>query len=450
MGIFNFQFSIFKRQRVAISGVQLKIRELKLKILHDESGQSLIEIIVGLAIGAMLIGAASFAISQTLQSNISIQKAGSAVNMSQELLSKARAYGLANWQNLYGLTKTSSTQYYINASGTSYVVIQGKEGLLDNDVTNGLIGEWKFDEYEGTTSTVVYDSSANGKNGTLMNGPTRATSTCKIANCLSFDDINDYVATPAISYGNDVTMSVWFKGGTQTAADWNYWIQNASNRFEFGTFSNGITFKDNGAVGTPSVGGGSTSLDNNWHNAIGIVRSNVMEIWVDGMLISTRSDYPTGQTHTNEIHNLGGNGGIRYWGGYLDDVRIYNRALSADEVGQVYKSAIFTRYFYVENTCRTNDASSSVSGVAPCGSITPTSSDDPSTQKVTSITEWPTKASTGQVSFSDYITRSRNVIFQQTDWSGGVSGGVDTSPQSTFTSSTNVNSSGGSIRIQGL
>ncbi|MFA6407732.1 MAG: LamG-like jellyroll fold domain-containing protein [Candidatus Paceibacterota bacterium] len=446
----------------------IKIKNLKFKILHDESGQSLIEIIVGLAIGAMLIGAASFAISQTLQSNISIQKAGSAVNMSQELLSKARAYGLANWQNLYGLTKASSTQYYINASGTTYLVIQGKEGLLDNDVTNGLVGEWKLDEYEGTTSTITYDS-IGSSNGTLANTPIRATSTCKIGNCLSFDGVNDYV-----NVSDNSVLD--FSTSPFSVSFWLYVNNSLASNTEYGLVNKNVTYQGSAGWGleisTWSVAAGKfnvanyittqttwgntnvykNSLDvNTWYHVVGIRNSTTTYIYVNGTLGSSKSHADgAGNVDNAQPIVIGDNSWGPNFPGYIDDVRVYNRALSADEVGQIYKSATFTRYFYVENTCRTNDASSSVSGVAPCGSITPASSDDPSTQKITSVTEWPTKASTGQVSFSDYITRSRNVIFQQTDWSGGTSGGVVTSPQSTFTSSTNLDSSGGSIRIQGL
>jgi hypothetical protein len=150
-------------------------------------------------------------------------------------------------------------------------------------------------------------------------------------------------------------------------------------------------------------------------------------------------------------NNIGAIAGSETFNGSIDDVRIYNRALSADEVTQLYKSNIFTRHFYVENACRTNDASSSISGVSPCESITPASSLDPSTQKVTAVTEWPTRASTGRSALSDFLTRSRNVIFRQTDWSGGVDGGTVTAPAATFTTSTNVDSgSGGSIRIEGM
>jgi hypothetical protein len=51
---------------------------------------------------------------------------------------------------------------------------------------NGLVGWWKFDEGSGT---VAYDSSGNGNDGNLTNGPTWTTG--KIGGALSFDGVND-------------------------------------------------------------------------------------------------------------------------------------------------------------------------------------------------------------------------------------------------------------------
>ena len=51
--------------------------------------------------------------------------------------------------------------------------------------TDGLVGWWKFDE---TNGTIAYDSSGNGNDGNLTNGPTWATG--KIGGALGFDGVN--------------------------------------------------------------------------------------------------------------------------------------------------------------------------------------------------------------------------------------------------------------------
>jgi len=138
-----------------------------------------------------------------------------------------------------------------------------------------------------------------------------------------------------------------------------------------------------------------------------------------------------------------------YFSGFLDDVRYYNRALSAAEIAQLYSSHPFSRYFSVEDACRTNDSSSTISGTVPCGSG---SLVDPSTEKITTTVEWPTSGNLSSIQTYDYITRWQNDVFSQDNWSGG--GGYEgpyTTPGNTFSSSSNVDTNGqGEIRIHNL
>ncbi len=379
-----------------------------IKKLRARSGQSLVEVLIAISIGSLIIGVAVGAISLTLKSDVRNVSVSFAIPLAKDLIDKVRSISGGNWASLYNQTK--GTNSYVVRDG-SLKIISGIEGLLGDDIQNGLLAHLKFDESSGTTA---YDSSDNNNKGTLTNSPTRTLS-CIVASCLSFDDVNDYVNIPTLTYGNDFTASVWFKGSSQTPSDWNYWIMGSA-RLEFGTFGNGIVFKDNGAVGTPSVNGGTTFLDNNWHQAVGVIRSNVMEIWVDGILRATRSDYPTGQTHTNENHKIGGNAGVRYWGGSLDDVRIYNRALSAAEVAQLYNSKIYTRAIVIENVNRVNCGRGDISSSPPGASCTAGTEvlDDPSTQRVTVSIGF---AEGNPIQMTEYLARLRNDVTRITDWS---------------------------------
>ncbi len=441
------------------------IGNLSFEICHSRSGQSLIEVVIGLAIGSILIGAAAFAISTMLQTNLAAQKGQAAAALAQELLNKAKAYGSANWQNLYGLSKSSSTQYFLNASGTAYFVVQGKEGVLDNDVTSGIFGQWKFDEDAASTSTITYDASGNGNYGTLISNPVRATSTCKLSNCLSFDGTN-YVQiggqTTLGTTNQPYSISLWFKANSVAggvllhmagAANGLGWCLPTMGFTSTGQLS--VQNWNNGSVSATAV---NVTPTGQWINAVETWdATGGLQLYANGALAaatpmagytaSGASNYiwpAWGATalgcSTGQITKVNFNGSI-------DDVRVYNRALSADEVRQLWNSNVFTRYFYVENVCRTSDASSSISGVAPCGGG---SGDDPSTQKVTSVVQWVTGAGAGITTLSDYLTRWKNVIFLQNDWSGGPgASGPVTTPGNTFASSSDVNYSKG-IRIQGL
>jgi len=120
----------------------------------------------------------------------------------------------------------------------------------------------------------------------------------------------------------------------------------------------------------------------------------------------------------------------------------------------VVEGRTFTRYFSIENTSRnlcgasditTNATSSCASGPGSSGVA-----DDPSTQKITTTITWPENRS---ISKSQYLTRSRNKVFVQTDWSAGPGQeGPITLENNQFATSSNINYSTttGSIKIQGF
>ena len=434
-------------------------------LLRDESGQSLIEIMIGLAIGAILIGSATYGITFILRSSSTNRDLTAASNFTQGLLEKVRSFSDANWQNIYDLQKGSGSNYFLVASDTSLFAVQGKEGMIDNDVTNGLVGEWAFDEDVNSTSTTTYDVSGNGNNGILMNSPTRASSTCKLANCLDFNGVNSYVtitdpASGVLDPTSAYSISFWMQSTSTATYAFMVSKSNAGSGGGYEMFLSGggeIRFSSCNTSG--SCSGGyfdiTTPLpynDGKWHFVVGTaMTSGTADIYVDGGLVQQ-----SGIITQNNIANsyplvIGGRGvtGGNPFGGMLDDIRIYNRALSAAEISQVYKAGIYDRYFYIENVCRTNDASSTISGTAPCGTG---SVDDPLTQEATAVAEWQANATTTQFTLSSYLTRWKNFSLNQTDWSGG-SGqtGVLPTPDNTYASSTNViTTPPGSFQIQNL
>ncbi|TSC52476.1 MAG: Uncharacterized protein LiPW41_246 [Parcubacteria group bacterium LiPW_41] len=433
-----------------------KILNLKLKILlQSRSGQSLAEVMIGLAIGAILIGAASFAITTTLKTNLTTQRSQFAANAAQETIERVRAFASSDWQNIYGLTKGSSTQYYFVATGTQFFVNQGKEGVVENDIRSGLVGQWGFDE---ATGTVAYDMTGNRNNTNFSGSIVRATTTCKIGNCVGLDGASDsYISSSNnMSPTSSQTYSIWIKPNVLSGlvgifTTHNYVLtSNIGINLTNDRLSISIGYTD----GTREF---STKLSNfllstnSWTHVVLIYNAtdNSVSFYVNGTYDSRWALAKTVKFTSEKV--LFGQWSYVYLGNYrfngsIDDARIYNRALSADEVKQLYNSATYTRYFYVENGCRTNDASSTYSGVSPCGGG---SVDDPSSQKISSVVQWGT-GGTGQIILADILTRWKNAIFQQSDWSGGVSENVLINSGTTFASSSNVNSGGGSLRINGL
>lgn len=429
----------------------------------SRSGQSLVEVVIGLAIGAILMGTAAFAVTTMLKTNLTSEKSQFSSQFAQALSDNVRSFAAGDWDGIYNLSKSTSTHYFLNASSTTFLVVQGDEGVLDNDVPDGLVGHWKFDEVETSTSTTANDATGNNYHGTLSGGAARASSTCKIANCLYFDGADDQVSLGSGTRYDTASFSValWVRPAQLAGTDANGNVFLGRENYGVGGFRAGVRggsapvgrveFWTTQSGGTLTLTSGATLLATStgeyYHVAVTYASSNTLgTMYVNGIAVGTSTGsyaVPAGRTLALD----GGIGGVGFLNAYMDDVRWYNRALSADEVRQLYNSAVYTRFFTVENVCRTTDASSTIAGRSPCSGT----AEDQSAQWITNYTRWTTGGGTSEITLPAVITRSRNAVFRQTDWSGGAADeGAVAEPTSRFASSTNASTTGGALQIQNL
>jgi len=441
------------------------------KNIFLNSGQSLVEVVIGLAIGALIIGGATFAIFAMLTTGVSLQKAQNASALSQGFLDKVRLIAGANWNDIYNLpVKGSSTPYYVIASGTSFFVVNGKEGILDNNITNGLVGYWKFDE---ATGSMVYDFSGMGNNG-MLTKDTNATSVperyqgitvCKVSGCLKFNGLLGYFAAGTLNQSNWVQVpysdSLNIQGSAITLAAWIFPLAYPTD-FAGIIRTNGWTdgyrlhLLSSGKIGLGLTGiSGYNLVSNNivplnkWSFVAGVLDNGVMKIYINGEQDPNVKDRPGNIDASITPLFIGLAPEYQSFNGFIDEARVYNRNLSADEIRQLYNSNIFISYFYIDDVCRSGDILTSIVGLSPCNGATL----DPSTEKISVLTEWLGQGKTGNVKLEDYVTRWSNSFFRQTDWSAGLAATTTplVEPNSNFSSSTNIDfSEVGSIKLKGF
>lgn len=431
---------------------------MRKKNYRARNGQSLIEILIALAIGALLIGAAAIGIMFMIRATGTNQNLQTASGLVREVVEKLRAWSGADWQNVYSLNKGLTTSYFLTATGTTFLAIEGEEGVVESEVRHGLLARWGFDE---ATGTVAYDMSGGSVNGTLSGSPVRATSSlCKLGGCLLFDGTNSVSApdTTSTDPTSAWTLSAWIMRnatGTQHSI-----LEKFDNSGGLGNFAmrvttgdkltalvwDGTSFEDCGTTAT-------TLLPNTWYHVVATfsASANRLSCFVNGAAESTNASVtidPPASSVTLKIGCRGNDCGTKF-DGRIDDARIYDRALTADEISRIARSRMFTRSFSIENTCRSANASSSIE-TTPCsgGYFS-----DPSTQKITAGVQWTNaQGGLGEVKLVEFLTRWKNQVFYQRDWSGG-SGqeGPISVPNDRFASSTNINiDSQGVIKIQGL
>jgi hypothetical protein len=207
------------------------------------------------------------------------------------------------------------------------------------DLSNGLVGYWTFDgpDISGTTA---YDRSGQGNNGTIAS----ATLTIgKLGQALNLDGVNDTVTVadhPSLDCTSAVTVSAWFyprslNGGWHVIAakgignNSNYGLWHDGTKFTI-TFANGASWINHYTNQTYSPG--------RWYHLVGILDSanDNARLYVDGQLDIDNQTETTDTPTNNDPFYITSNYGGNWADGIIDDVRVYNRALSADEVKRLY------------------------------------------------------------------------------------------------------------------
>ena len=205
-------------------------------------------------------------------------------------------------------------------------------------VGDGLIGHWKLDETSGTTAA---DSSGNGYDGILTNMAGDEWCAGQVGGALQFDGYNDYVnlGTSSALAPSSITVSLWAK--RDGSGDSNAW-QDLAGRQDWGDGEGYVMYynESNSRIYWRVIGNGgyddvyaSVADSTEWHLYTGTFSGSTSRLYVDGVLQDT--DYSADMDSSSSGLAIGddaaGNGSGEF-DGIIDDVRIYNRALDADEV----------------------------------------------------------------------------------------------------------------------
>jgi Concanavalin A-like lectin/glucanases superfamily len=206
---------------------------------------------------------------------------------------------------------------------------------------HGLVGHWKLTETSGTTAI---DSTLNVSNGTYTNGVSLGTSTnvpgynVKAA---VFDGTNDYVAVPNESLYDitgSLSVAAWIKVTSFTSA-WQAIVTKGDSawRISRSNSTNFVHFAWGSALSPKYIDGVTNVSDGKWHHVCGVYDGSTLKLYVDGQLDASAA--ASGAVTTNDYAvQIGQNAeqSGRNWNGAVYDARVYNRAITAEEVSQLY------------------------------------------------------------------------------------------------------------------
>ncbi len=218
----------------------------------------------------------------------------------------------------------------------SIVVVAGVFLTGCSSRQGGLVAHWKFDEMRGE---IAKDSSGNGNVGRLVGNPVWAKG--KTGGALSFDGDGDYVAVGNESnfdITEQITVAAWIKVNKFDRA-WQTIVGKGDNTWRLARYKeeNGLKLNCDDESGYVGVAGDMTVNDGGWHHVAGVYDGKKMYLYVDGKLDASVEH--TGKIRTDDYDvYIGENTEVlgHEWDGLIDDVRIYDRALSADEIVQLY------------------------------------------------------------------------------------------------------------------
>lgn len=210
----------------------------------------------------------------------------------------------------------------------------------DTALSSQLIGYWNFDD--DSTSTTVPGT----VNGTWVGTGSSHWVPGKIGKAGNFNGSNDYVnilSSNAFNFAtNNFTISAWVKS-------------TVGNRSVFGKFSNSkgwglwvnstvfINFFGYGALARNEGDKNADPLfDGNWHLVTGVYTFSgnnlTLTSYKDGAVVNPTNTSTSGSLATSGTFQIGAYASSNNFNGQIDDVRIYNRALSAPEVNLLYNS----------------------------------------------------------------------------------------------------------------
>ncbi|RLI83846.1 hypothetical protein DRP04_00005, partial [Archaeoglobales archaeon] len=192
-------------------------------------------------------------------------------------------------------------------------------------IRDGLVAYWRFDEGSGSiahdTHHLVYPDNTEG---------------AVAGKAMSFDGSNDYVKvpdSPSFDFSSGVTVSAWVKT-ERTGISQNIVTRVGEITLRMDVYGNAI-FSINDGTGWKEANSGEKLTDGKWHFVTGTYDNLEVKIYVDGELKTTYSYTTTIQDTVNPIL-IGSGSGSAYTEAVIDDVRIYNRALSPEEIKALY------------------------------------------------------------------------------------------------------------------
>ena len=213
--------------------------------------------------------------------------------------------------------------------------LTGRTVLENKFVPKDYIAYWSFDND-------MTDATGNN-NGNCTDTKCPELVMGQVVNAYEFDGSYDFIEvedSPSLDITDAITISAWIKTKTSngkivdkirytgTTNKAGYRLQLLSSR----VLSFGIANVDWASVEDTKI-----ITDDKWHHAVGVYDGSEVALYVDGSLVDTNTNLPsTIGTNDLKLKIAVASDSATYFKGRIDEVIIYNRALSSNEIKDIY------------------------------------------------------------------------------------------------------------------
>jgi prepilin-type N-terminal cleavage/methylation domain-containing protein len=236
-----------------------------------------------------------------------------------------------SWKLGAFLTSLKYSRGMATDGGSDPALLEKGTDLALGNFQRGLMGYWSFDDGSGTSAT---DGSGIGNMGVISNATWDSGANCKINSCLSFNNTNSgVVVANAGNFSHTLghTMMAWVK---PTSND----IYMSFNLPYMLSGKPTHSAKINGTQRSVSTG---SATSGSWQFEVGTFDGTTLATYKNGSLVGNASFSGTDQFVSTGLcigaHGTG-NCTSNWYGGKIDEVRLYNRALSAAEIQAIYNA----------------------------------------------------------------------------------------------------------------
>jgi hypothetical protein len=246
----------------------------------------------------------------------------------------------------YAVGITNVAGGVLSSSATLYLTTPVPGSFEEKVVTNGPVSYWRLGETSGTVAfdyvggnDGTYNSVSQGQPGAVLGDSNGAA---------GFDGASSYITTGRGLLNNRAQFTVmgWLKRGATHSSRGGYFGQN--DLLEFGDASSGASIE-------AWVNAAGSNLvtpwpwpDDQWGFIVLTGDGSVNTLYIDGQAVATLSSTVSSYGTNAFSFNIGGGGifnnpavNMDYFNGYIDEVALYAKPLSAETVATLYSAGLY-------------------------------------------------------------------------------------------------------------